>query len=253
VTEARLSAAALASALEVYATPAKAAAQQRFFKTGEGEYGEGDVFIGVRVPEIRAVVARFADLPLSDVQELLASPVHEHRLAAVLVMVSQFERASRTRTRDERQRALLHDAFLRATARGEVDNWDIVDASAEVLVGRWLRDQPEAVAQAELDRLIAGDLLWERRVAMIATFAWIKAGDAEPTFRLARAVLRDPQPLMHKAAGWMLREVGKRVDRTELMVFLQENAGAMPRTMLAYATEHLEPAERARLRALPRT
>lgn len=251
--DARLSASALASALQEHASPVRAEGHQRFFQTGEGEYGEGDVFIGVRVPDIRAVVRRFSELPLAEVRELLASPIHEHRLAAVLVMVAQFEHASRAKTRDDRRRRLLHDAYLAATARGEVNNWDIVDSSAEVLVGRWLRDEPEPVAREQLDRLIASDDLWEPRVAMIATFAWIKAGDAEPTFRLARAVLADDQPLMHKAAGWMLRETGKRVDRAELMVFLDANAGAMPRTMLAYATEHLPPEERARLRAIPRT
>jgi 3-methyladenine DNA glycosylase AlkD len=248
-----MSASALASALQEHASPLRAEGQQRFFKTGPGEYGEGDLFIGVRVPDIRAVVTRFADLPLAEVDELLASPIHEHRLAAVLVMVAQFEKASRAKTRDDRKREILHAAYLAATARGEVNNWDIVDSSAEVLVGRWLLDQPEPVARAKLDRLIASEDLWERRVAMIATFAWIKAGDAEPTFRLARAVLADEEPLMHKAAGWMLREAGKRVDRAELMVFLDENAGAVPRTMLAYATEHLPREERARLRAIPRT
>jgi 3-methyladenine DNA glycosylase AlkD len=253
VNRAPLSAADLAAALGAHARPERTEGQRRFFKTAEGEYGEGDVFIGVSVPDTRSAVKAFADLPLTETEKLLASPVHEHRLAAVLVMVAQFERASRKSAHDEPQRERLHDAYLAATARGEVNNWDIVDSSAEVLVGRWLRDQPEAVANAELDRLVASASLWERRVAMIATFAWIKAGDAEPTFRLAHAILGDAEPLMHKAGGWMLREAGKRVDRTELLAFLEENAGGMPRTMLSYATEHLEPAERARLRAIPRS
>lgn len=248
-----MSASALAAALASYATPDRAAVHQRFFKTASGEYGEGDVFLGVSVPDTRVVVKQFADLPIGETEVLLASPIHEHRLAGVLVMVAQFSSASRARTRDDRAREQLHHAYLSATARGEVNNWDIVDSSAEVLVGEWLRDQPEAEAVTTLDRLIASDSLWERRVAMISTLAWIKAGDAEPTFRLAQASLHDTEPLMHKASGWMLREAGKRVDRSELTAFLEEHAGAMPRTMLSYAIEHLEPAERVRLRALPRT
>ncbi|WP_409047498.1 DNA alkylation repair protein [Microbacterium sp. HA-8] len=250
--ESPLTAAALAGAIDAHADPARAVVMQRFFKTGPEEYGEGDVFVGASVPAIRAAVGRHAGLPLTEIRELLASPVHEHRLAAVLVMVAQVERASRPRSRDDDVRHRLHDAYLQAAARGEIDSWDIVDSSAEILVGRWLRDQSEAVAFAELDRLAASTLLWERRIGMLATFAWIKAGDAEPTLRLARTLLEDPEPLMHKATGWMLREVGKRVDRGELMAFLDEHADAMPRTMLSYATEHLGPDERARLRAIPR-
>lgn len=252
MTQVQLTASALASALGAFADPARAEGAQRFFKTGAGEYGEGDVFIGVSVPHTRAVVKQYVDLPIGAIRELLASPIHEHRLAAVLVMVAQFERAHKPNVRDDATRELLHGAYLSAVARGEVDNWDLVDSSAEALVGRWLRDQPHAVATAELDRLVASDSLWERRVGMIATFAWIKAGDAEPTFRLARALLSDPQPLLHKASGWMLREVGRRVDREELLAFLEEHAGAMPRTMLSYATEHLEPSERSRLRSIRR-
>lgn len=248
-----LTAGALAAALDEHGNPADAEFLQRFFKTGRGEYGEGDVFIGVRVPVTRGVVKRFATMPLSEAVELLGSPVHEHRLAALLVMVAQSERASRPRSRDDGIRCEIHAQYLAAAARGEVDNWDLVDSSAEQLAGRWLRDQPEDEAFDVLDRLATSEMLWERRIAMIATFAWIKAGDGEPTFRLARVLLRDAQPLMHKATGWMLREVGTRVDRGALMVFLEENAGAMPRTMLSYATERLDAADRARFRAIPRT
>jgi 3-methyladenine DNA glycosylase AlkD len=251
VDESSLTAATLARAIDAHADPARAAVMQRFFKTGPGGYGEGDVFVGATVPAVRAAVGQHAGLPLAEIRELLASPVHEHRLAAVLVMVAQAERAGRPRSRDDDVRHRLHDAYLEAAARGEIDSWDIVDSSAEILVGRWLCDQPEAAAFAELDRLAASTLLWERRIGMIATVAWIKAGDAEPTLRLARALLEDSEPLLHKASGWMLREVGKRVDLGALRAFLDEHAGAMPRTMLSYATEHLDPDERARLRAIP--
>lgn len=247
-----LTAGALAAALDERGNAADAEFLQRFFKTGPGEYGEGDIFIGVRVPVTRAVVKRFAAIPLDEAVVLLGSPIHEHRLAAVLVMVAQFERASRPTTRDETTRSEIHEQYLAAVARSEVDNWDLVDSSAEQLVGRWLRDRPEVEAFAVLDRLAASPLLWERRVAMVATLAWIKAGDGEPTLRLAAMLLGDPESLMHKVTGWMLRETGKRVDRGALMVFLDQHAGAMPRTMLSYATEHLDPGDRARFRAIPR-
>ncbi|MFE1664464.1 DNA alkylation repair protein [Microbacterium sp. P02] len=244
-----LTAAHLAARLDALGDPAHAEILQRFFQTGPGGYAEGDEFIGVRVPATRTVVKEFAALPAAEATALLASPVHEHRLAALLVLVAQAERAARTGDDDARRK--IFDLYLAAVSRGEVDNWDLVDSTAEQIVGRWLREQDDVEAFARLDRLAAGPL-WERRVAVIATFAWIKAGDAEPTLRLAETLLGDREPLIHKAVGWMLREVGKRVDRGELLAFLEENAGRMPRTMLSSAVEHLAPSKQARLRAIPR-
>lgn len=238
----------LAAAIDAAADPGDAAFLQRFFKTGPGQYGEGDVFAGVRVPATRAIVKRFERMPLAEVVALLESPVHEHRLAALLVMVRQFEVASRPKTRDDAARLALHEAYLAAVGAGRVNNWDLVDSSAEWLVGEVLREAGRG-DDPLLDRLAASASLWERRVAVLSTFAFIKAGDAGPTLRLAPRLLDDGADLMHKAVGWMLREVGKRVDRELLIGFLDEYAPRMPRTMLSYATEHLTPGERAAYRA----
>lgn len=224
------------AALADAANPADAAHLQRFFKTGPGEYGEGDVFLGVRVPATRAIVKRFRGLPFDEIDALLDSPVHEHRLAGLLLLVD----ASR---RDPEQAV---ERYLAAIRRGRVNNWDLVDSSAEYLLGAWLYDRDRAL----LDDLAASADLWERRVAVLATFAFLKRGDASTTLRLAERLLGDREDLMHKAVGWMLREVGKRVSRSALTGFLDEHAARMPRTMLSYATEHLTAEERARYRAL---
>jgi 3-methyladenine DNA glycosylase AlkD len=243
-----VSAEAVEAALAEQASADRAAVSARFFKTGPGQYGEGDRFIGVSVPATRSVVARFAGLPPVEVRTLLESQVHEHRLAGLLVMVRQFQVASRPRTRDDDARRALHEAYLAAVGAGRVNNWDLVDSSAEVLVGEFLR----AAGRGDdplLDELAASDSLWERRVAVLATFAFIRAGDGGPILRLAPRLLSDREDLMHKAVGWMLRELGKRVDRGVLREFLDSYAPRMPRTMLAYATEHLSPDERTAYRA----
>ncbi|GAA4379988.1 DNA alkylation repair protein [Agromyces bauzanensis] len=236
------------AALAEHASPERAAGSARFFKTGPGEYGEGDRFIGSTLPATRAIVARFARLPLAEHALLLASDVHEHRMTALLIMVRQFQTASRPRTRDDAARAALHEAYLAAVRGGRVNNWDLVDSSAPVLVGEFLLESGRG-DDPLLDRLAASASLWERRVAVLATFAFIKAGDGAPTLRLAPRLLDDREDLVHKAVGWMLRELGKRVDRDALLAFLDEYAARMPRTMLSYATEHLTPEERAAYRA----
>jgi len=241
-------AAAVMGALAAVADPADAVFLQRFFKTGPGEYGEGDVFLGVRVPQTRAVAKRFAGLPLPEIRVLLDSPVHEHRLAGLIVLNAAFARASGVRTRDDAERERLAAFYLQAVRDGRVNNWDLVDASAEYVLGAFLLDRPRGL----LDELAARPVLWERRVAVLSTFAFLKAGDASTTLELAARLLDDPEDLMHKAVGWMLRETGKRVDRALLTGFLDEYAGRMPRTMLSYATEHLDPATRAAYRAAPR-
>lgn len=214
---------------------------QRFFKTGPGEYGEGDVFIGVRVPATRSVVRRFRGLPpagldYDEIDELLDSPVHEHRLAGALLLVARYPKDPDT----------VFDRYLAAVRRGRINNWDLVDSSSEFIVGEHLWDRDRGL----LDELAASGSLWQRRVAVLATFAFIKRGDPSTTFALAERLLTDREDLMHKAVGWMLREVGKRVSREQLAGFLDAHAAAMPRTMLSYATEHLDPAERARYRAM---
>ncbi|WP_082600532.1 DNA alkylation repair protein [Agromyces sp. Root81] len=241
-------AARLAAAIDAAGDPADAVFLQRFFKTGPGEYGEGDVFVGVRVPATRAIVKGFERMPLVEASALLGSAVHEHRLAALLVMVRQLQLAMRPRTRDDAAIAALHEAYLDAVRAGRVNNWDLVDASAEYLVGQVLLAAGDDGSPL-LDGLAASDALWERRVAVLSTFAYIKAGDGGPILRLAPRLLEDREDLMHKAVGWMLRELGKKVDRDELTGFLDVYAPRMPRTMLSYATEHLTSEERAAYRA----
>jgi 3-methyladenine DNA glycosylase AlkD len=236
------------AALASVADADDAAFLQRFFKTGPGEYGEGDVFIGVRVPVVRSVVKRLGPFDLVSIRELLESPVHEHRLAALVGLDALFARASASRGRDEAERARLAGFYLSVVRAGRVNNWDLVDASAEYVLGEFLVDKPRAV----LFELADSDDLWWRRVAMLSTFAFIKRSDASTTLKLAYRVLDtgDRRDLTQKAVGWMLREVGKRVDRALLIAFLDDNAARMPAVMLSYATEHLSADERAGYRAL---
>ncbi|MFF0354461.1 MULTISPECIES: DNA alkylation repair protein [unclassified Nocardia] len=239
-------AAQVRAALAEQADPADAIHLQRFFKTGAGEYGEGDVFLGVRVPATRKVAKRFGTLPLKQVGDLLDSPVHEERLAALFVLNARFATASKPRTRDDAARAEMVEFYLDAVRRGRVNNWDLVDASAENIVGPWLLDKDRTL----LFDLARRDSLWERRVALLSTFAFIKAGDPSTTLELASELLDDRRDLIQKALGWMLREIGKRVDPAVLTGFLDANAARMGRTALSYAAEHLTPEERAAYRAM---
>jgi 3-methyladenine DNA glycosylase AlkD len=220
-----------------YASAADAIHLQRFFKTGPGEYGEGDVFIGVRVPATRAVVKRFRDLEFAEIEALLDDPEHEHRLAAALLLVQRY--------RSEPE--AVFDTYLSAVERGRINNWDLVDASAEHIVGPEVRSG--RAPQELLDDLATSSSVWERRVAVLATFDFIKHGDAGPTLRLSEALLGDRHDLIQKATGWMLREAGKRVSPEVLLGFLDAHAAQMPRTMLSYAIEHLTPEQRAHYRS----
>ncbi|MFB2599011.1 DNA alkylation repair protein [Herbiconiux sp. P17] len=217
-----------------------------FFKSGPGEYGEGDQFIGVRVPATRKVAKAFPGIDPAAIDILLDSPVHEHRLAALFLLRARFDRARASRTADPEIEAATVEQYLAAVYRGRVNNWDLVDSSADQILGQWLLDKPRDL----LFELARSDVLWERRVGVLATFAFIQAGDASTTLEIAPLLLDDRHDLMHKAAGWMLREVGKRVDPALLTGFLDEYAARMPRTMLSYATEHLTPEQRVHYRAL---
>jgi 3-methyladenine DNA glycosylase AlkD len=217
---------------------------QRFFKTGKGQYGAGDVFIGVKVPEIRRIAQGFADLSPADLNDLLDSSVHEHRFAALAVMVGQFKAASKAGDEPERER--LVQFYLSAMRRGRINNWDLVDSSAEYILGEYLFDKP----RDQLARLAKSGVLWQRRIAIIATFAFIKRGDASTTLEVAEILLPDQHDLIQKAVGWMLREVGKRVDRDLLVGFITTHAKVMSRVTLSYATEHFENSERVYYRSL---
>ncbi len=236
-----LSAADLLAALRQAARPGDAAILQRFFKTGPGEYGEGDRFLGVRVPALRALVrAHRRAVSIDTATELLTSPWHEARLLGLLVLVDLFKRG------DEPARRAIYQRYLAHT--GHINNWDLVDLSAEHIVGGWLFTR----SRRPLDRLARSRSLWERRIAVLATFHFIRRGQFDDTLRLADRLRNDPHDLMHKAVGWMLREVGNR-DPARLRAFLTRHAGALPRTLLRYAIEKLPRAEQARWRAVPRT
>ncbi|GGK49856.1 hypothetical protein GCM10011591_21720 [Nocardia camponoti] len=197
----------------------------------------------MRVPATREVVRDFTELPPAEVDELLDSPIHEHRLAALLILNAQQKRA--VQAKDQRAQKVNVDRYLAALKRGRINNWDLVDASAEHVIGVWLLDKPRTL----LFELAEQDSLWDRRVALLSTFAFIKKGDPSTTFELATQLIDDRRDLVQKAVGWMLREVGKRVDQEQLAKFLDANAAEMGRTALSYATEHLDPAERAVYRA----
>ncbi|HWQ52372.1 MAG TPA: DNA alkylation repair protein [Bryobacteraceae bacterium] len=211
------------------ANPAKAAALQRFFKTGKGQYGEGDVFLGVMVPDQRRVARECSALGLDGAAELLASPIHEERLTALLILVNQFAKAAPP----ERKR--IYDFYLRH--RGRVNNWDLVDLSAPQIVG-------PCATLAVLEKLARSRTLWDRRIGMVATFYGIREGEPAAALRIAEILVEDEHDLIHKAAGWMLREVGKRCGAAPLEGFLDRHADHMPRTMLRYAIERMPEEQR---------
>lgn len=204
---------------------------QRFFKTGPGEYGEGDRFIGVRVPALRAVCRDCRGAAIDEVSSLLRSRIHEERLLALLLLVDAFKAAGPA----ERKRT--YDFYLANTSF--IDNWDLVDSSAPQIVGGWLEDR----SRAPLDRLARSASLWERRIAIVATHYFIRLGEFDDTLRIADLLLHDSQDLIHKAVGWMLREVGNR-DAVIERRFLKDRYRDMPRTMLRYAIEKFPEAER---------
>jgi len=210
-----------------------AAHSSGFFKAIPGGYGEGDRFYGVRVPVVRALAKRAREMPLEKVERLLRSGYHEARLLALVLLCTRYERG------DEVQRDRIYRFYLASTEW--VNNWDLVDASAHKIVGEHLLRR----SRRPLDKLARSSVMWERRIAMIATYRFIRAGELEPTWALAKRLLGDSHDLMHKAVGWMLREAGKR-DVDALRAFLEIHAAKMPRTALRYSIEKLSLAERKR-------
>lgn len=209
-----------------------AAVLQRFFKTGPGEYGEGDRFLGLRVPQVRGVAKEFPDLGVADAGKLLASALHEERFLALLVLISVYREEAAARTG-------IYRTYLASTER--INNWDLVDVSAEHIVGAHLMNR----SRRPLYRLARSPLLWDRRIAVMATFHFIRKNDFDETLLLAERLLADEEDLIQKATGWMLREAGKR-DAAVLKGFLEKHAAVMPRTMLRYSIEKLSQAERKR-------
>ena len=225
--------------LRCAARPEKIAILSSFFKCGKGEYGEGDQFLGIVVPDNRAISAKYYALPLDDIAEMLHSPYHEFRLAALLALVRRYERC-----RDDRQ--AIVDFYLQNTAY--INNWDLVDLSCPKIIGDYvLREQcPEL-----LMRLSRSDEMWEQRIAIVSTLTLIRAGIFEPTIAIAESLLSHSHDLIHKATGWMLREMGKRSEQ-HLTEFLTRHAAAMPRTALRYAIERLSPDQRQKWLAVKR-
>jgi 3-methyladenine DNA glycosylase AlkD len=223
-TEAPPTLKALRKELYGLANPADAKFLQGFFKTGPGQYGEGDRFLGLRVPALRTLARNYAELRRKDVLEMLESPWHEERLLALVIMVDAYESG------DAAERKLVHRDYLANTRY--INNWDLVDASAGGIVGAHL----DAGNIVLLVRLARSKNMWERRIAIVSTFYFIKRYEFAPTLRIAELLLHDPHDLIHKAVGWMLREVGKR-DRKALDGFLRKHYDGMPRTMLRYAIE----------------
>lgn len=214
--------------LLLYASDSDATFLQRYFKTGQGEYGEGDIFVGVRVPDTRKVCKKFKELPLTEIQKLFNSPVHEHRLAASFLLVEKYKKYPE-------KRKDVYEMYLKNVYSGRVNNWDIVDLSAKYIIGPYLQDKPKDL----IVELAKSKDLWQRRVAVLASFHYINNGQAQVSIELAEMLLRDEQDLIHKAVGWMLREVGLRVDEAILTDFLDRHAHEMPRTMLRYSIEKL--------------
>ena len=222
--------------LRKFANAEKAKIYGRFFKTGPGQYGEGDQFIGVTVPETRSVAKKFQELPFVDLQKLLHAPTHEERLCALLILIEQFQSASRRS--DESTKEKIYNFYLANT--GYINNWDLIDLSADQIVGGYLQDKPKDI----LKKLALSDSVWERRVAILSTFHFIKSEEPKYTLKIAGILLNDKHDLIQKAVGWMLREVGKRCSEKDLTDFLDKHAPTMPRTALRYAIERFSEEKR---------
>ena len=228
-----MTAAFVLSELQSIGSSEKAVHLSRFFKTGPGQYGEGDRFLGVMVPYSRAIAKANKAMPLEEVQLLLESPWHEARLCALLILVYRFKERKIT----EEEREQIYSFYIKNARR--CNNWDLVDLSCRDIVGEYLVDKDRSI----LYRLADSENLWEQRIAVVATWAFIRRSDFNDTLALAERLMAHKHDLMHKAVGWMLREVGKK-DRETLTNFLERNATQLPRTTLRYAIEHYPESQR---------
>lgn len=223
----------ISAQLHALASPDTAVILQGFFKTGPGQYGEGDVFLGIKIPPLRALAKQHRDADLATIRSLLVSKYHEERMLALLLLIQFYQSA------DEAGRQAAYDLYLGNTAH--INNWDLVDVTAPHIVGRHLQHRPRKI----LLQLAGSDVLWERRIAIISTLYLIRQNDFDYTLRIAELLLDDKHDLMHKAVGWMLREVGKR-DQVLEERFLQQHYPRLARTALRYAIERFDPALRER-------
>jgi hypothetical protein len=221
--------------LKALANPKRAFELQRFFKTAKGQYGEGDVFLGLTVPEVRKIAGKYKNLSLIEIGKLTSSKFHEFRLCGLVILTLQFKAI---KERSEQKK--IFDFYLKQAKAGYVNNWDLVDVTAPI-IGGYLVGEKDPYPL--LERLARSKSLWERRLAIIFTFAFIRAGELDPTIEISEKLLKDEHDLIHKAVGWMLREAGKK-DGLLLRSFLTANASQMPRTMLRYSIEKFSEAER---------
>jgi 3-methyladenine DNA glycosylase AlkD len=228
-----ISAARFIKKLKTYSAPEEVEKIQRYFKSGKGEYGEGDKFIGVRMGQLFALAKEFIDMPPDEIEKLLESPIHEVRAGGVSIMGKQVRR----KKTPEARRKELFDLYIRRHDR--VNNWDLVDLGALYVVGIYLLDKPRDI----LYQLARSKNIWERRTAIVGTGQFIRRGDVDDTFKIAEMLVKDDQDLIHKATGWMLRTAGGS-DRKKLLSFLNQHAATMPRTLLRYSIEHLDDKQR---------
>ena len=218
--------------LKLLGNDEKAKSLQRFFKTGPGQYGEGDVFLGITVPEQRKLARKYISLDFPGVQHLIKSPIHEYRLTGLLILVEQYKKSH-----DKQQ---IVDFYLAHTQY--INNWDLVDLTAEPIIGSYLLDKDRSI----LYKLAQSELVWERRIAIVATFEFIKQQQYQDTFKIAQILLYDQHDLIHKAVGWMLKEIGKRISQEVEEEFLRQYYKQMPRTMLRYAIEKFSDEKKKR-------
>lgn len=227
--------------LHALARKGRASDLAHFFKTAPGGYGEGDIFIGVVVPDTRLVAKKYIDLPFAELEKIISSPIHEERLCGLIILTLRYKR-----DKDEQSRKKIFTFYMKMLRAGHVNNWDLVDVSAPI-IGDFLISDPKHLDL--LEKLSRSKNLWQRRTAMIFTFAFLRKGITGPTVVIAENLLEDSHDLIHKAVGWMLREMGKR-DPYLLKSFLKENAPYMPRTALRYSIERLPESERKRWLAI---
>ena len=222
----------LKNEMNALANPEKARILSGFFKTGPGQYGEGDIFLGITVPESRRIAKKYSGMPLNQAEQLLSSRIHEHRLVSILMLVHRFD------VSDRKGKKSIADFYLKNTAR--INNWDLVDLSADKILGAYLLDRDRSV----LRRLAKSENVWQRRIAIVSTYHFIKNNQFDDTLRISEMLLNDKHDLIQKAVGWMLREIGKKDIKAEEK-FLLKHCRKMPRTMLRYAVERFP--ERKRL------
>jgi 3-methyladenine DNA glycosylase AlkD len=222
--------------LKAAADPVRAEHSVGYFRTGKGQYGEGDIFLGISVPVLRKIALKHRGLAMADLQKLLESKIHEHRAAALEILVVQYERG------DEKLREEIVEFYLRNTSY--INNWDLVDGSAGPILGHHLKTHPRKI----LKKLAKSKSLWERRIAMISTMTLVWAGELDDALQIAEMLLDDEHDLIHKAVGWVLREAGRK-DRKRLVAFLKAHYARLPRTALRYAIEHFSAEQRKKMLA----